>query len=94
MYSEGFRAKFEISSYKRLPNDIAMELENEVYFLKEEIIRLKEENEGLQQDTKLAGELGKTLIENNHELEKKLDEVNNDNISMLGKIEVFISSNY
>lgn len=63
--------------------------EEEVYkFLKEEIIRLKEENEGLQQDRKLAGELGKSLLENNHELERKLEEVNNDYISTLGKIEV------
>lgn len=65
-----------------------MELENEVYFLKEEIIRLKEENEGLQQDRELAGELGKSLLENNQELERKLEEVNADYISTLGKIEV------
>lgn len=64
-------------------------VEEEVYkFLKEEIIRLKEENEGLQQDRELAGELGKSLLENNHELERKLEEVNNDYISTLGKIEV------
>lgn len=63
--------------------------EEEVYkFLKEEIIRLKEENEGLHQDRELAGELGKSLLENNHELERKLEEVNNDYISTLGKIEV------
>lgn len=65
--------------------------EEEVYkFLKEEIIRLKEENEGLQQDRELAGELGKSLLENNHELERKLEEVNNDYISTLGKIEVSV----
>lgn len=65
-----------------------MELDKEVYFLKEEIIRLKEENEGLQQDRELAGELGKSLLENNHELERKLEEINTDYISTLGKIEV------
>lgn len=65
-----------------------MELENEVYFLKEEIIRLKEENEGLQQDRELAGELGKSLLENNQELERRLEEVNAEYISALGKIEV------
>ena len=42
--------------------------EEEVHkFFKEEIIRLKEENETLQQDRELAGELGKSLLENNHE---------------------------
>ena len=65
-----------------------MDIENEVYFLKEEIIRLKEENEGLQQDRELAGEIGKNLLENNQELEKKLEEVNNNYISTLGSLEV------
>lgn len=66
--------------------------EEEVYkFLKEEIIRLKEENETLQQDRELAGELGKSLLENNHELERKLEEVNNEYISTLGKIEVSLT---
>lgn len=65
-----------------------MVIENEVYFLKEEIIRLKEENEGLQQDRELAGEIGKNLLENNQELEKKLEEVNNSYISTLGSFEV------
>ena len=65
-----------------------MDIENEVYFLKEEIIRLKEENEGLQQDRELAGEIGKNLLENNQELEKKLEEVNNNYISSLGSLEV------
>lgn len=65
-----------------------MDIENEVYFLKEEIIRLKEENEGLQQDRELAGEIGKNLLENNQELEKKLEEVNNSYISTLGSFEV------
>jgi len=65
-----------------------MELENEVYFFKEEIIRLKEENEGLQQDRELAGELGKSLLENNQELERRLEEVNAEYISALGKLEV------
>lgn len=69
-----------------------MDLENEVYFLKEEIIRLKEENQGLQQDRELAGEIGKSLLENNQELEKKLEEVNNDYISTLGSLEVVIKS--
>lgn len=68
-----------------------MDLENEVYYLKEEIIRLKEENGGLQQDTDLAGEIGKNLLENNEELEKKLEEVNNDYISTLGSLEVFVA---
>jgi len=75
-----------------------MDIENEIYFLKEEIIRLKEENEGLQQDRELAGEIGKNLLENNQELEKKLEEVNNSYISTLGSFEVkkitFIFSNY
>lgn len=66
-----------------------MDIENEVYFLKEEIIRLKEENEGLQQDRELAGEIGKNLLENNQELEKKLEEVNNNYISTLGSLEVY-----
>ena len=65
-----------------------MDIENEVYFLKEEVIRLKEENEGLQQDRELAGEIGKNLLENNQELEKKLEEVNNSYISTLGSFEV------
>lgn len=65
-----------------------MDLENEVYFLKEEIIRLKEENKELQQDRELAGEIGKNLLENNQELEKKLEEANNDYISTLGSLEV------
>ena len=66
--------------------------EEEVYkVLKEEIIRLKEENETLQQDRELAGELGKSLLENNHELERKLEEVNNEYISTLGKIEVSLT---
>lgn len=68
-----------------------MDLENEVYYLKEEIIRLKEENGGLQQDRELAGEIGKNLLENNEELEKKLEEVNNDYISTLGSLEVFVA---
>ncbi|KAM7435421.1 Protein Spindly [Porites harrisoni] len=72
-----------------------LEKEEEVYkFLKEEIIRLKEENEGLQQDRELAGELGKSLLENNHELERKLEEVNNDYISTLGKIEELKQDNH
>lgn len=71
-----------------------MELENEVYFLKEEIIRLKEENEGLQQDRELAGELGKSLLENNQELERRLEEVNAEYISALGKLEVKCVSLY
>ena len=87
--SEGLPAKFEIGWYtSESSTEIMMELENEVYFLKEEIIRLKEENEGLQQDRELAGELGKSLLENNQELERKLEEVNTDYISTLGKIEV------
>lgn len=65
-----------------------MEIEKEVYFLNEEVIRLKEENEGLQQDRGLAGEIGKNLLENNQDLERKLEEVNNDYISTLGSLEV------
>ena len=63
-------------------------MDSEIYFLKEEIIRLKEENESLQQDGQLAGEIGKNLLENNQELERKLEEVNNDYITTLGKLEV------
>lgn len=63
-------------------------MDNETYFLKEEIIRLKEENESLQQDGQLAGEIGKNLLENNQELERKLEEVNNDYITTLGNLEV------
>lgn len=63
-------------------------MDNEIYFLKEEIIRLKEENESLQQDGQLAGEIGKNLLENNQELERKLEEVNNDYITTLGNLEV------
>lgn len=63
-------------------------MDNEIYFLKEEIIRLKEENESLQQDRQLAGEIGKNLLENNQELERKLEEVNNDYIITLGNLEV------
>ena len=64
------------------------ELENEQYFLKEGLLRLKEENEALQKDLELAGELGKSLLENNHELERKLDEVNSEYVCSLEKIEV------
>jgi len=71
-----------------------MDIENEVYFLKEEIIRLKEENEGLQQDRELAGEIGKNLLENNQELEKKLEEVNNNYISTLGSLEELKQDNH
>ena len=93
-HSQCLPAKFEIAR-KQLVASI-MDLENEVYFLKEEIIRLKEENEGLQQDRELAGEIGKNLLENNQELEKKLEEVNNNYISTLGNLEVkpFIFSDY
>lgn len=83
-HSQCFPAKFEIA----LISSSIMDIENEVYFLKEEIIRLKEENEGLQQDRELAGEIGKNLLENNQELEKKLEEVNNNYISTLGSLEV------
>ena len=66
-----------------------MEIEQELYILREEVIRLKEENEGIHQDRELAGELGKSLLENNQELERKLDEINNEYISTVGRIEVF-----
>lgn len=65
-----------------------------MYFLKEEIIRLKEENESLQQDGQLAGEIGKNLLENNQELERKLEEVNNDYITTLGNLEELKQENY
>ncbi|PFX34226.1 protein Spindly-like [Stylophora pistillata] len=69
-------------------------MDNEIYFLKEEIIRLKEENEHLQQDGQLAGEIGKNLLENNHELERKLEEVNNDYLTTLGNLEELKQENY
>lgn len=69
-------------------------MDNEIYFLKEEIIRLKEENESLQQDGQLAGEIGKNLLENNQELERKLEEVNNDYITTLGNLEELKQENY
>lgn len=69
-------------------------MDNEIYFLKEEIIRLKEENENLQQDGQLAGEIGKNLLENNQELERKLEEVNNDYITTLGNLEELKQENY
>lgn len=80
--------KFIVRKLSRSARTVIMDIENEVYFLKEEIIRLKEENEGLQQDRKLAGEIGKNLLENNQELERKLEEVNNDYIQTLGSLEV------
>lgn len=69
-------------------------MDNEIYFLKEKIIRLKEENESLQQDGQLAGEIGKNLLENNQELERKLEEVNNDYITTLGNLEELKQENY
>ncbi|XP_058949993.2 protein Spindly-B [Pocillopora verrucosa] len=69
-------------------------MDNEIYFFKEEIIRLKEENESLQQDGQLAGEIGKNLLENNQELERKLEEVNNDYITTLGNLEELKQENY
>lgn len=70
------------------------ELENEQYFLKEGLLRLKEENEALQKDLELAGELGKSLLENNHELERKLDEVNSEYVCSLEKIEELKQDNH
>lgn len=69
-------------------------MDSEIYFLKEEIIRLKEENESLQQDGQLAGEIGKNLLENNQELERKLEEVNNDYITTSGNLEELKQENY
>ena len=64
------------------------ELGNEEYFSAEGVLRLKEENEALQSNLELAGELGKSLLENNQELERKLEEINSEHISSLEKIEV------
>lgn len=64
------------------------ELGNEEDFSAEGVLRLKEENEALQNNLELAGEIGKSLLENNQELERKLEEVNSENISSLEKIEV------
>lgn len=76
---------------KRLQYKIMAELGNEEYFSAEGVLRLKEENEALQNNLELAGELGKSLLENNQELERKLEEVNSEHISSLEKIEVVIS---
>ena len=64
------------------------ELGSEDCFSAEGVLRLKEENEALQNDLGLAGEIGKSLLENNQELERKLEEVNSEYISSLEKIEV------
>ncbi|XP_015771738.1 PREDICTED: protein Spindly-B-like [Acropora digitifera] len=70
------------------------ELGNEEYFSAEGVLRLKEENEALQNNLELAGELGKSLLENNQELERKLEEVNSEHISSLEKIEELKQDNY
>lgn len=88
-----YGGKFEIRYRygKRLQYKIMAELGNEEYFSAEGVLRLKEENEALQNNLELAGELGKSLLENNQELERKLEEVNSEHISSLEKIEVVIS---
>lgn len=83
--------KSAIVTEKRLQYKIMAELGNEEYFSAEGVLRLKEENEALQNNLELAGELGKSLLENNQELERKLEEVNSEHISSLEKIEVVIS---
>ncbi|XP_029208767.2 protein Spindly-B-like [Acropora millepora] len=70
------------------------ELGNEEYFSAEGVLLLKEENEALQNNLELAGELGKSLLENNQELERKLEEVNSEHISSLEKIEELKQDNY
>ncbi|KAK2568047.1 Protein Spindly-B [Acropora cervicornis] len=70
------------------------ELGNEEYFSAEGVLRLKEENEALQNNLELAGELGKSLLENNQELERKLEEVNSEHISSLEKIEELKQDNH
>ena len=80
--------KSAIVTEKHLQYKTMAELGNEEYFSAEGVLRLKEENEALQNNLELAGELGKSLLENNQELERKLEEVNSEHISSLEKIEV------
>ncbi|XP_067039399.1 protein Spindly-B-like isoform X2 [Acropora muricata] len=70
------------------------ELGNEEYFSADGVLRLKEENEALQSNLELAGELGKSLLENNQELERKLEEINSEHISSLEKIEELKQDNH
>ena len=80
--------KSAIVTEKHLQYKTMAELGNEEYFSAEGVLRLKEENEALQSNLELAGELGKSLLENNQELERKLEEINSEHISSLEKIEV------
>lgn len=60
----------------------------ELFQLKEENRLLQEENASLNNDRELAGELGKTLLEQNKELESKLEEINSEYAAAIAKIEV------
>lgn len=60
----------------------------EFYQLKEENRLLNEEKESLYRDRELAGELGKTLLQQNKELETRLEEKNNEHHDIVMKMEV------
>jgi NurA-like 5'-3' nuclease len=64
----------------------------EFFQLKEEHNLLQEEKQNLYHDRKLAGELGNTLLEQNKELESKLEEMNAEYTSIIIKMEVLLIS--
>lgn len=67
------------------------DLLKEFYQLKEENKLLNEEKESLYRDRELAGELGKTLLQQNKELEAKLDEMQTEHHDIIMKMEVSYS---
>lgn len=64
------------------------DLLKEFYQLKEENKFLNEEKENLYRDRELAGELGKTLLQQNKELEDKIQEMHNEHHDIIMKMEV------
>lgn len=60
----------------------------ELFQLREDNKLLQEENASLNNDRELAGELGKTLLEQNKELESKLEEINAEYTAAITRMEV------
>ncbi|XP_032238998.1 protein Spindly [Nematostella vectensis] len=62
--------------------------------LKEEATSLRRENKALQNDCQLAGELGKTLLEQNKEWEKKYQEMSEEYVIAKTSVEELKQENY
>ncbi|KXJ09909.1 protein Spindly [Exaiptasia diaphana] len=70
------------------------EMLREFFQLKEENRLLNEEKESLYRDRELAGELGKTLLQQNKELETKLEELSIEHHDIVMKLEEMKQENY